>query len=144
MSNNERIKIRVGFTCGAFDLLHAGHVMMLEEAKEQCDWLVIGLQTDPSIDRKNKNKPIQSLEERKIQVDAIRFVDEVIVYETEDDLLNLLSNLKPDVRIIGEDHRGKKFTGYDLPIELYFNSRSHTFSTTELRKRIYESEKLNA
>ena len=144
MQQNERFQIKVGFTCGAFDLLHAGHIMMLQEAKEQCDWLVIGLQTDPSIDRKSKNSPIQTLEERKIQIEAVKFVDEVIVYETENDLLSLLKKLNPDVRIIGADHKGKKFTGWELPIEIYFNGRDHGFSTSELRSRIYKSESKNA
>ncbi len=136
---NNRFNIRVGFTCGAFDLLHAGHVLMLEEAKEQCDWLVVGLQTDPSIDREEKNSPIQELKERQIQLSAIKFVDEVIVYETEKDLIELLKKVKPDVRVIGADHKGKKFTGWELPIELYFNSRNHTYSTSELRRRVTQS-----
>ena len=89
---DNRFNIRVGFTCGTFDLLHAGHVLMLEEAKEQCDWLVVGLQTDPSIDREEKNSPIQELKERQIQLSAIKFVDEVVVYETEKDLIELLKN----------------------------------------------------
>ena len=117
---------------------------MLEEAKSQCDWLVVGLQTDPSIDRESKNSPIQTLTERKIQLGAIKFVDEVIIYETESDLMKLLQKLSPDLRIIGADHKGKKFTGWELPIEIYFNSRNHTFSTSELRRRIYDSEKSNA
>lgn len=128
--------IRVGFTCGAFDLLHAGHVMMFEEAKSVCDYLVAGLQTDPSIDRPDKNSPTQSLEERSIQLRAVKYVDEVITYTTEDDLVQLLIKLKPDVRIIGEDHKGKQFTGQDLPIEIYFNSRGHGYSTSELKERI--------
>ncbi len=128
--------IRVGFTCGAFDLLHAGHVMMLEEARGVCDYLVVGLQADPSIDRPNKNSPTQSLEERLIQLMAVKYVDEVHTYTTEDELVQLLIKLKPDVRIIGEDHRGKEFTGQELPIEIYFNSRDHSYSTSELRERI--------
>jgi glycerol-3-phosphate cytidylyltransferase len=144
MQHDKRFQIRVGFTCGAFDLLHAGHIMMFKEAKEQCDWLVVGLQVDPSLDRESKNKPIQTLEERKTQVEAVKFIDEVVVYETEAHLLELLRKLSPDVRIIGADHKGKKFTGWELPIEIYFNSRNHNFSTSELRKRIYESEKNNA
>ena len=144
MTKKNRFQTKIGFTCGAFDLLHAGHVLMLEEAKSQCDWLVVGLQTDPSIDRESKNSPIQTLTERKIQLGAIKFVDEVIIYETESDLMKLLQKLSPDLRIIGADHKGKKFTGWELPIEIYFNSRNHTFSTSELRRRIYDSEKSNA
>ena len=133
----------VGFTCGAFDLLHAGHIEMLSEAASVCDWLVVGLQTDPSIDRKNKNKPIQSLVEREIQLRAVRYVDEIIIYETEADLLSLLKNLNPDVRIIGEDHKGKKYTGHELQIEIYFNSRDHNWSSSDFRKRIADYERKN-
>jgi len=126
---------KIGFTCGAFDLLHAGHVEMLTEAKRVCDWLIVGLQMDPSIDRKTKNKPIQTLEERDIQLRAVKYVDEVVIYETEEDLFNLLVYLKPDVRILGVDHKGKEFTGHELDTELYFNSRDHKWSTSELRER---------
>ena len=135
--------MRKGFTCGAFDLLHAGHVLMLEEAKSVCDYLIVGLQTDPSLDRESKNSPVQSLEERKIQLSAVMFVDEIIIYETEKDLYNLLSKLQPDIRILGADHKGKQFTGHDLDIELYFNSRDHKWSSSDLRKRIAESENSN-
>ena len=131
--------MKVGFTCGSFDLLHAGHVLMLEEAKSVCDKLIVGLQTDPSIDRLSKNKPIQELKERFIQLSAVRYVDEVIVYETEDDLHALLQKIKPDIRILGKDHQGKKFTGHELDIELYFNTRNHEWSSSSLRKRIQNS-----
>ena len=135
--------MKVGITFGAFDLLHAGHTLMLEEAKSVCDYLIVGVQSDPSNDRKDKNKPIQSYEERILQVKAIKYVDEVQLYDSEEDLINLLKKLNPDVRIIGMDHKGKKFTGWEMPIELYFNSRDHGWSTSELRERIYkvESEK---
>lgn len=129
-----------GFTCGAFDLLHAGHILMLQEAKSVCDYLIVGLQTDPSLDRKSKNSPVQSLEERRIQIEAVKYVDEVIIYETEEDLLTLLERIKPDVRIIGADHKGKPFTGHELDIELFFNSRNHNWSSSDLRKRIAEHE----
>lgn len=129
-----------GFTCGAFDLLHAGHVLMLEDAKSVCDYLIVGLQTDPSIDRETKNKPVQTLEERRIQLSAVKFVDEIIIYETEQDLYNLLIKLEPDIRIIGADHKGEKFTGHDLDIDLFFNVRNHKWSSSDLRKRIAESE----
>lgn len=134
------MEMKIGFTCGAFDLLHAGHILMLEEAKSVCDYLVVGLQTDPSIDRESKNKPIQSLEERKIQLSAVKFVDKIVIYETEQDLYNLLVKMNPDIRIIGADHKGKKFTGYDLDISLFFNSRNHNWSSSHLRKRIAEHE----
>jgi len=137
----DRFTMKIGFTCGAFDLLHAGHVLMLEEAKKACDYLVVGVQSDPSKDRLHKNSPIQSYEERIIQVKALRFVDEVVLYETEEDLIELLKKVKPDIRILGADWQGKQFTGWDLPIEIYYNSRDHSYSTTNLRKRVYESEK---
>tara|TARA_R110000824_G_scaffold81166_3_gene204096 strand:- start:594 stop:1067 length:474 start_codon:yes stop_codon:yes gene_type:complete len=129
-----------GFTCGAFDLLHAGHILMLEEARSVCDRLIVGLQTDPTIDRPDKNKPIQSLDERKIQLRAVRYVDEIVQYNTEEELYELLQFINPEVRIVGADHRGKDFTGHDLPIKIYFNSRDHQWSTTELRERIYQNE----
>jgi len=135
------MKSRIGFTCGAFDVLHTGHAMMLEEARSVCNYLIVGVQSDPSIDRPEKNKPIQSYEERIIMVKAMKFVDEVVAYDTEDDLVKLLTELKPDIRILGADWKGKKFTGYELPIKCYFNSRNHTWSSSNLRKRIYEAEK---
>ena len=131
----------VGFTCSCFDLLHAGHLIMLKDAKSQCDKLIVGLQTNPSIDRKDKNKPIQSLEERKIQLEAVKYIDEIIVYETENDLHKLLFDLDPDVRILGSDWKGKSFTGYNLPINIYFHERNHNYSTTNLRNKIYEIQK---
>ena len=109
----------IGFTCGSFDLLHAGHVLMLEECKSVCDYLVVGLQTDPSLDRPRKNSPVQSLEERRIQLSAIRYVDEVLVYETEKDLVKMLIEVQPDLRILGADWEGKDYTGCALPIECY-------------------------
>lgn len=135
---------RIGFTCSSFDLLHAGHVLMLEEAKQQCDVLVVGLQTDPSIDRPEKNKPVQTLIERQIQLEAIKWVDKVVVYQTEHELLELLEVLQPDVRVIGEDYRYENFTGKSWciqnDVEIYYNSRKHNFSTTDLRKRVRDSE----
>lgn len=134
-----------GITFGAFDILHAGHCLMLEEAKKQCDYLIVGLQNDPSITPakyrgKKKNKPVQRLDERYIQLKANRYVDEVVVYDTEEDLYKLLVDLKPDIRIIGADWKDKFFTGHDLPIPMYYNSRSHIYSTTELRERVYKAE----
>jgi glycerol-3-phosphate cytidylyltransferase len=127
---------RIGFTCSAFDLFHAGHVLMLAEAKSQCDYLIVGLQTDPTIDRPEKNKPVQSVFERFVQVEGCKHVDMVIPYATEADLLNILKSIHIDVRILGEEYQNRTFTGEDLDIEIYFNKRSHAFSTTELRERI--------
>lgn len=137
---------KIGMTAGAFDLCHAGHILMFKEAKQECDYLVVALHDDPSVAPeeyrgKKKNRPIMSLEERKIILEGIKYVDEVIVYQTEDDLYSLLKTMKPDIRIIGADWHGKHFTGCELPIEVHFNSRNHGFSTSELRKRIYEAEK---
>ena len=132
--------MKTGFTCGTFDLLHAGHILMFQDAANQCDRLVVGLQTDPSIDRPKKNKPIQSVEERKIQLDALRCVDEVIIYETETDLYSILESLRPDVRIIGSDWWEKNYTGCELEIPIYFHHRQHDYSTTNLRKRVKRSE----
>lgn len=127
---------RIGFTASCFDLLHTGHILMLREAKSQCDHLIVGLQTDPKIDRPAKNAPIQSIFERYVQLSACSYVDEIIVYATEKDLLDILQSYHIDVRVIGLEYKGKNFTGADLDMEIYFNSRSHGFSTTELRKRI--------
>ena len=138
------MNIKVGFTCSTFDLFHAGHVAMLEEAKKQCDWLIVGIQIDPTIDRLTKNKPVQCLIERQLQVRACKFVDEIIVYETEDDLLNILCMLPIDIRILGEEYKGKKFTGSHLRgMEYFYNKRDHGFSSSELRKRIAKAEKKN-
>ena len=130
----------IGFTCSCFDLMHAGHCLMLEDASKQCDILIIGLQTDPTIDRPQKNKPIQTYEEREIIVNSKRWVDYVIKYQTEDDLYNILKELKPDVRIIGSDYLDKDFTGKDLDIHIYYHYRNHDYSTTSLRKRIWQAE----
>lgn len=130
--------VRIGFTCGAFDLVHAGHVLMFEEAKTQCDWLIVGLHTDPTIDRKAKNKPSQSIFERYLQLKACRWVDEIIPYDTEHDLINLLGSIPIDLRIVGADYLDKDFTGKGLH-KVYYNTRQHDFSTTELRKRLCKS-----
>ncbi len=131
---------RVGFTCGAFDLVHAGHVLMFKEAKQHCDYLVIGLEIDPSVDRPEKHKPVMSLEERKTILEAIKYIDEIIVYNTEAGLYELLKKLKPDVRFLGADWKGKPFTGHDLPIKVHFNSRDHSHSSSALRRRVHEAE----
>lgn len=133
------MKKKIGFTCGAFDILHVGHIRMLKEARENCDYLIVGVQSDPSIDRPQKNKPVQSFEERIEMVSSIKYVDEVVTYTTEESLYKLLQKLNLDVRIIGEDWKGKPYTGYDLPIKMHFNTRKHKFSTSELRDRIYQA-----
>lgn len=134
-----------GFTCSAFDLLHAGHILMLEEAKTQCDYLIVGLQNDPSMDRALKNTPVQSLVERYIQLKAVRYVDEIIVYNSEKDLEDLLKILPISVRIVGEEYKDKRLTGRDIcsqrGIDVYYNKREHDFSTTELRTRIADLER---
>ncbi len=134
--------MKVGFTCSAFDLLHAGHVQMLREAKDQCDYLICGLQIDPSIDRAEKNAPIQTIVERYTQLKGVRYVDEIIPYRTEEDLEDILSMYDIDVRILGEEYKDKTFTGRAIcakrGIELYFNKREHRFSTSDLRRRICE------
>lgn len=134
--------MRVGFTCSTFDLLHAGHVQMLREAKEQCDYLLVGLQMDPSIDRAEKNAPVQSIVERYTQLKGVRYVDEIIPYQTEADLEDILGMYHIDVRVLGEEYRDKTFTGRAIclkrGIELYYNKREHRFSTSDLRKRVCE------
>ena len=129
----------VGFTCSCFDLLHAGHIIMLQYAKVRCDKLIVGLQTDPTIDRPEKNKPIQSLEERLIQLEAVKYVDKIFTYDTEKDLYKNLLDIKPDVRILGSDYIGKSFTGDDLDIKIYYHDRNHNYSTTNLREKIVVS-----
>ena len=133
--------MKVGITFSTFDLLHAGHIAMLRDAKEQCDYLIVGLQSDPTIDRPDtKNKPVQSMFERYLQLKAVRYVDEVIPYETEQDLKDILKTLNINVRILGEEYRDRDFTGKDIckqrDISLYFNKRDHRFSSTDLRNRI--------
>ena len=129
-----------GFTCSTFDLFHAGHIMMLREAREQCDYLIVGLQTDPTVDRPQKNRPVQSVFERFIQLNACVYVDEVVVYATEKELRDILLSYPIDIRILGEEYRDKEFTGYDISMEYYFNERKHSFSTTELRQRVVDAE----
>ena len=137
---------KVGFTCSTFDLLHAGHILMLAEAKNICDHLIVAVQTDPTIDRHSKNKPVQSIVERYVQLSAVKFVDQIIVYETEKDLEDLLMFLPISIRIIGEEYKDKDFTGKviceERGIKMWYNSRSHRFSSSELRKRTYESEQI--
>ncbi|AOC97042.1 Glycerol-3-phosphate cytidylyltransferase [Flavobacterium anhuiense] len=140
------IKPIVGITFSAFDLLHAGHVRMLEEAKLHCDYLIVGLQTDPTVDRPEKNRPTQSVVERYIQLKACRFVDEIIPYTTEQDLEDILQAFPINVRIIGEEYREKDFTGKSycekMKIKLIYNRRRHRFSSSGLRKEVYQRESL--
>lgn len=137
---------KIGFVASAFDLCHPGHITMLKKEKELCDYLIVGLQVDPTIDRPGtKNKPIQTIYERYVQLKALSYVDEIIPYETEQDLLNLMMSQEIHIRFLGEEYKEKNFTGkqycLDNNIELYYHSRKHSFSTTELRNRIYEREK---
>ncbi len=136
---------KIGITFSTFDLFHAGHIAMLSEAKNHCDYLIVGLQTDPTIDRPDsKNPPVQSILERQIQVSACRFVDEIVVYQTEKDLQDILLTLPIDVRILGVEYANKDFTGkdicFDRGIELVFNSRDHSFSSSNLRERVWQDE----
>ena len=136
---------RVGITFSTFDLLHAGHIAMLAEAKKHCDYLIAALQTDPTIDRPDtKNKPVQSIVERQIQLQAVRYVDEIVVYETEKDVEDILLTLPINVRILGVEYKEKDFTGKDIcikrGIEIVYNCRDHSFSSSSLRKRVFTSE----
>ena len=137
--------MKIGFTASAFDLLHAGHVLMLEDAKKQCDYLIVGLQTDPSQDRKEKSKPAQTVIERYLQLRACKYVDEIIPYSTEQDLEDLLAGMHIDIRILGVEYRDKGFTGSEIcktrDIEIYFNERDHRFSSSGLRQHIVDSFK---
>lgn len=136
--------MKIGITFSAFDLLHAGHITMLEEAKRQCDYLIAALQTDPTIDRPEKNRPTQSVVERYIQLKGCKFVDEIVPYATEQDLEDILRSFKLDVRIIGDEYKEKNFTGRsyceEKGIDLYFNKRDHRFSSSSLRKEVAEKE----
>jgi len=127
----------IGFIASSFDLLHAGHVLMLAEARSQCDYLIVGLHTNPTIDRPSKNKPIQSTFERQVQLKGCKFVDEIIPYDTEEDLYNLLTTHKIDIRFLGTDYSDKaSFTGSNLNIPIKYIERNHSYSSSELRKRI--------
>jgi len=137
--------MKVGFTASTFDLLHAGHIQMLREAKEQCDYLICGLQMDPSVDRPEKNPPVQTIVERYTQLKGVSYVNEIIPYATEQDLEDILTMYHIDVRILGEEYREKDFTGKDIckkrGIQLHFNKRDHRFSSSDLRKRVCERER---
>ncbi len=137
-------KQTVGITFSCFDLLHAGHIKMLEEAKSICDYLIVGLQTDPTLDRPEKNKPTQTVVERYIQLKAVRVVDEIVPYCTEEDLMDILQSFAIDIRIIGDDYRDRDFTGKqyceEKGIQIYYNQRDHRFSSSALRRKIAELE----
>ena len=132
----------IGFTASTFDLLHSGHITMLREAKENCDYLICGLQIDPSLDRNDKNSPVQTVVERYVQLSAVKYVDEIIVYQTERDLEDILEMFHIDIRVLGEEYREKDFTGKDIckrrGIQLHFNKRDHRFSSSSLRKLVKE------
>lgn len=136
--------MKTGITFSAFDLLHAGHIKMLEEAKQNCDYLIVGLQTDPTLDRPTKNKPTQSVVERYIQLKGCKFVDEIVPYATEQDLEDILKSFTIDMRIVGDEYKEKDFTGRkyceEKGILLYFNTRDHRFSSTSLRQEVYKKE----
>ena len=137
-------KVKIGFTASTFDLLHAGHVQMLREAKDHCDYLMCGLQIDPTIDRKEKNSPVQTVVERYTQLNGVKYVDEIIPYSTERDLEDILEMYHIDIRILGEEYKDKEFTGREIckkrDIELYFNKREHRFSSSDLRNRVKETK----
>lgn len=135
--------MKTGFVASCFDLLHAGHCLYLKDARAHCDFLIAGLQIDPTVDRPNKNKPVLSLEERRILLESNRYVDQVLLYGTEKDLKEILRCLRPNVRILGEDYRDKHATGQEFSEEIYYHGRSHGWSTTGLRKKIYELELKN-
>ena len=139
-------KVKYGFTCGAFDLLHYGHVIMFKECKKYCEHLTVGLQVDPSVDRKDKHKPLQSLKERLVVLDAIKYIDKIITYKTEKDLLGLLKELKSskelDIRFLGDDWKGKEYTGWYLPIKCHFNKRmNHKWSSSYMRELVKNETK---
>jgi glycerol-3-phosphate cytidylyltransferase len=140
---------KIGITFSTFDMLHAGHIAMLAEARNHCDYLICGLQTDPTIDRPDtKNRPVQSIVERQIQLAACRYVDEVVVYQTEQDLIDLLLILPLDVRVLGVEYEDKEYTGkrecHQRGIEIVFNGRDHSFSSSSLRKRVVEAETIKS
>tara|TARA_E500000331_G_scaffold306023_1_gene310070 strand:+ start:284 stop:700 length:417 start_codon:yes stop_codon:yes gene_type:complete len=130
---------KIGFLAGNFDVLHPGYIKMFQDAKNVCDFLVVGLHKDPSIERAEKIKPILSVEERTTMLLSLRFVDQVQLYETEEDLVNLLTVLNPDVRILGSDYKGRGFTGDHLPIPIHYHERNHEWSTTSFKKEIAKS-----
>ena len=137
------LKKKIGITFSCFDLLHSGHILMLKDSKTKCDLLVVGLQSDPTLDRPDKNKPILSLQERLISLQSIKYIDYIVIYERESDVSEILDSLSPNIRILGSDYINKEFTGKNKNIEIYYHDRFiHTYSTSNLRKRIYYIERL--
>jgi len=136
----------IGFTCGAFDLFHAGHNIMLRECKSRCDYLIVGLHTDPTIDRPNKNKPVQTIYERYVQLKNCKWVDDIIPYDNENDLINLIATIPMNIRFLGEDYLGVQITGENLckqlNIDVIYLKRRHDFSTSELRNRIEKASSI--
>jgi glycerol-3-phosphate cytidylyltransferase len=133
--------MQIGFTCSTFDLFHAGHITMLKEAKDNCDYLIVGIQSDPTIDRPTKNKPVQSVYERWVQLAACQYVDRIIPYATEKELLDILQSQDINIRFVGEEYQSQPFTGKDIDgIEIYYNKRRHSFSSTELRQRVFTAQ----
>lgn len=134
INNKRKQGLKIGFTASTFDLLHCGHCIMLEESKMHCDFLIVGLLTDPTKDRpKTKMKPKQTTFERWVQAVSMADIDMVIPFDTEEDLINIIQIIEPDIRFVGEEYKGKNFTGYDLPIEIYYNKRKHNYSSTKLK-----------
>jgi glycerol-3-phosphate cytidylyltransferase len=138
------MKMKIGFTASSFDLLHGGHTLMLEEARSVCDYLIVGLQTDPTINRPSKNRPVQTVVERYLQLRACKYVDEIIPYTTEQDLEDILSGMHINIRILGVEYKDMDFTGRDIckkrGIEIHFNTRDHRFSSSDLRRRVTDEE----
>lgn len=130
------MKKTVGFTCGQYDITHFGHYLAFEECKKHCDYLIVGLQTNSNLDRPEKHKPIQTLEERQGQLRACKWIDKIVIYERESDLVNLLKEIKPDIRFVGADWKGKHFTGEELNIPIVYNTRNHNYSSSNLINRI--------
>ncbi|MEE2975635.1 MAG: adenylyltransferase/cytidyltransferase family protein [Thermodesulfobacteriota bacterium] len=139
--------MKTGITFSTFDLLHAGHIAMLKEAKQHCDYLICGLHVDPQVERPEKNSPIQSVVERYLQLSAVKYVDEIVPYNLEKDLADILLTFPINIRIIGADYKDTDFSGKQLcidnNIEIYYNSRSHNFSSSGLRKRVFNEEEKN-
>ena len=133
-------EVKIGFTCSTFDLFHAGHIVMLQESKSLCDYLVCGLLTDPTIDRPDtKSKPVQTAFERYVQLSSCRYVDEVIPFSTEQEIIDMVLSIQPDIRIVGEEYRDRDHTGKGL-CPVHYNKRKHSFSSTSLRKRVQDAE----
>lgn len=144
LKTKSKIAPRIGFVASCFDLLHAGHYLLFKQAKNECDIFVVALQTDPTIDRPEKNKPVQTYEERLIQVSGVKYIDFIVKYSTEAELLEILKTINPDIRFLGTDYIDKRYTGDELGIPISFIDRSHGYSTSDLRKRVVAAEFENA